>query len=66
MILKKTHFLIQNSAKSGSRIRIRKKRCGSGTRKYQNFLQDLDTDPELKVLDPDLALDLILIRNHQH
>jgi hypothetical protein len=43
---------------------------GAGSGRIKNFLQDPDTDPELKVMDPDPAsdpeLNLNLIRNHQN
>jgi hypothetical protein len=41
---------------------------GSGSARIQNFLQDPDTDSELKVMDPaqDPELNLNLIRHHQN
>jgi hypothetical protein len=42
---------------------------GSGSARIRNFLQDPDLEPELVVMDPDLALgpelDLNLTKNHQ-
>jgi hypothetical protein len=43
---------------------------GAESRRIKYFLQDPDSDPELKVMDPDPApdpeLDLNLIRNYQN
>jgi hypothetical protein len=47
-----------------------RQKVGARYGRIKNFLQDLDTDPELKVMDPDLApdpeLNLNLIINHQN
>jgi hypothetical protein len=60
-------FMIGKKHIFGSKTR---RKVGAASGRIQNFLQDPNTDPELKVMDPDPApdpeLNLNLIRNHQN